>query len=257
MCLEFFGHDLSKAVPAIVETKNYLDGRRDVLLAGLEHLDDRYVRAVNYSTKAARRERPKMVLLVDIAGDDENAVAEAASQVVRLANARDAEGFIAVSPEARKRFWADRARTAAIAAHTNAFKINEDVVIPLERLAEYAEGIERINIEHSIQNKLGIIDAVRDYVATLASCPAYRPDTENIEEADAILSGKERAALDLLDHAQARWQKLLTAARRTGRATSRASRQCSALASSLVIACSTCCCVRICESPIVLKLNAH
>ena len=211
VCLEFFGHDLSKAVPAIVETKNYLDGRRDVLLAGLEHLDDRYVRAVNYSTKSARRERPKMVLLVDIAGNDENAVAEAASHVVRLANARDAEGFIAVSPEARKRFWADRARTAAIAAHTNAFKINEDVVIPLERLAEYAEGIERINIEHSIQNKLGIIDAVRDYVATLASCPAYRPDTENIEEADAILSGKERAALDLLDHAQARWQKLLTA----------------------------------------------
>jgi FAD/FMN-containing dehydrogenase/Fe-S oxidoreductase len=209
VCLEFFGHDLGKAVPAIVETKNYLDERGDVLLAGLEHLDERYVRAVNYSTKAARRERPKMVLLVDIAGDEEQAVAEAASQVVRLANARDAEGFIAVSPEARRRFWADRARTAAIAAHTNAFKINEDVVIPLERLAEYAEGIERINIEHSIQNKLHIIDAVRDYVATLTSCPAYRPDTENTEEADAILASKERAALDLLDHTQARWQKLL------------------------------------------------
>ena len=89
--------------------------RFEQLTAGLEHLDDRYVRAVNYSTKAARRERPKMVLLVDIAADDENAVAEAASQVVRLANARDAEGFIAVSPEARRRFWADRARTAAIA----------------------------------------------------------------------------------------------------------------------------------------------
>jgi FAD/FMN-containing dehydrogenase/Fe-S oxidoreductase len=210
VCLEFFGHDLSKAVPAIVETKDYLDGRRDVLLAGLEHLDDRYVRAVNYSTKAARRERPKMVLLVDIASDNEQAVAEAASQVVRLANARDAEGFIAVSPEARRRFWVDRARTAAIAAHTNAFKINEDVVIPLERLAEYAEGIERINIEQSIQNKLRILDAVRDYVATLASCPAYRPDTENLEEANALLSGKERAALDLLDQVQARWQKLLT-----------------------------------------------
>ena len=209
VCLEFFGHDLSKAVPAIVETKNYLDGRRDVLLAGLEHLDDRYVRAVNYSTKAARRERPKMVLLVDIAGDDENAVAESASQVVRLANARDAEGFIAVSPEARRRFWADRARTAAIAAHTNAFKINEDVVIPLERLADYAEGIERINIEQSFLNKLCIIDAVRDYVATLASCPAYRPDTENIEEADAMLSGKERSALDLLDQVQTRWRTLL------------------------------------------------
>ena len=42
--------------------------------------------------------------------------------------------FIAISPEARKTFWLDRSRTAAIAKHTNAFKINEDVVIPLERL---------------------------------------------------------------------------------------------------------------------------
>ena len=52
---------------------------------------------------------------------------------------------------------------------------------------------------------------MRDYVATLASCPAYRPSTENIEEADAILSGKEHAALDLLDRSRTRWQKLLAA----------------------------------------------
>ena len=45
--------------------------------------------------------------------------------------------------EARKKFWLDRARTAAIARHTNAFKINEDVVIPLERLGDYTDGIER------------------------------------------------------------------------------------------------------------------
>ena len=48
-------------------------------------------------------------------------------------------------------------RTAAISAHTNAFKINEDVVIPLDRLAEYSRGIERINIEQSIANKLEIL----------------------------------------------------------------------------------------------------
>jgi FAD/FMN-containing dehydrogenase/Fe-S oxidoreductase len=210
VCLEFFGHDLGKAVPAIVETKNYLDRHPDVLLAGLEHLDERYVRAVNYSTKAARRERPKMVLLIDIASNDENAVGTAASEVVRLANARDAEGFIAASPEARRRFWADRARTAAIAAHTNAFKINEDVVIPLARLAEYSEGIERINIEQSIHNKLRIIEAVRDYVATLATCPTYRPPIESAEEADAILEGKVRNAYELLDRVQARWQVLLS-----------------------------------------------
>jgi FAD/FMN-containing dehydrogenase len=70
-----------------------------------------------------------MVLLIDVVSDDEVAVGEAASKIVRLANARGGEGFIAVAAETRKKFWLDRARTAAIAAHTNAFKINEDVVI--------------------------------------------------------------------------------------------------------------------------------
>ena len=120
------------------------------MLAGLEHLDERYVKAVGYATKAKRHGRPKMVLLGDIVGDDDNAVAKAASDVVRIANLRGGEGFIAVSAEARKRFWLDRARTAAIARHTNAFKINEDVVIPLPRLGDYTDGIERINIELSL-----------------------------------------------------------------------------------------------------------
>ncbi|MGW8311406.1 MAG: DUF3683 domain-containing protein, partial [Thiogranum sp.] len=105
LCLEFFGTDLSRAVPAIVESKRYLDGRQDVVLSGLEHLDERYLRAVKYSTKAPRRELPKMVLLIDVAGDDQDAVADAASAVVRLASRRGGEGFIAVSPEARRQFW--------------------------------------------------------------------------------------------------------------------------------------------------------
>ena len=66
------------------------------------------------------------------------AVGEAASHIVRLCNARvRREGFIAVTPEARKKFWLDRSRTAAISRHTNAFKINEDVVIPLPRMGDY------------------------------------------------------------------------------------------------------------------------
>lgn len=46
-----------------------------------------------------------MVLIGDIVGDDEDAVAAAASEVVRLANTRHGEGFVAVSAEARKKFW--------------------------------------------------------------------------------------------------------------------------------------------------------
>ncbi len=209
VCLEFFGSDLSRAVPAIVETKDYLDARDGVVLSGLEHLDERYVRAVKYSTKAPRRELPKMVLVMDIAGDNEAAVAEAASAVVRLANQRGGEGFIAASPEARRQFWLDRARTAAIAAHTNAFKINEDVVIPLDRLPEYNEGIERINIEYSIRNKLAMIGAVRDYLGGMLPELNQQDDYEDSEENRAILADKQRAACEHLDAVSERWKALL------------------------------------------------
>ena len=110
-----------------------------------------------------------MVLVGDIVGDDADAVARATSEVVRIANSRSGEGFVAVSPEARKKFWLDRKRTAAISKHTNAFKINEDVVIPLPRMAEYTDGIERINIELSLRNKLKLADALEAFFAA-ATC---------------------------------------------------------------------------------------
>jgi len=98
-----------------------------------------------------------MVLVGDIVGADDAAVAHATSDVVRMANARTGEGFVAVSAEARKNFWLDRAKTAAISRHTNAFKLNEDVVIPLPRMGEYTDAIERLNIELSIENKLELL----------------------------------------------------------------------------------------------------
>src|SRR5450830_1183385 len=165
VCLEFFGQ-ARDAIPSIVEIKNYLDAetkKGGAILAGLEHLDERYLRAVGYATKSKRGVLPKMVLIGDIVGDDENAVAQAASEVIRMANNRVGEGFVAISPEARKKFWLDRSRTAAIAKHTNAFKINEDVVIPLNRMGEYTDGIERINIELSIKNKLQFLDELNAF----------------------------------------------------------------------------------------------
>ena len=210
VCLEFFGQ-VRDSTPAIIEIKRYLDARPGgAILAGLEHLDERYVKAVGYATKAKRHGRPKMVLIGDIVGEDESAVARAASEVVRLCNARGAEGFIAVSPEMRKKFWLDRARTAAIAKHTNAFKINEDVVIPLERLGDYTDGIERINIELSIANKLALCDALARFFADPVPETLWTSDAD----ADATPSAEQLAAkLDearaLVSGVRARWQHLL------------------------------------------------
>lgn len=210
VCLEFFDPDLQLAVPAIVETRDYLDEHDGVTLAGMEHLDERYVRAIQYSTKAPRADLPKMVLLIDIAGDDAAVVAEASSAIVRMANARGAEGFVAISPDARKRFWLDRTRTAAIAAHTNAFKINEDVVIPLSGLAQYSEEIERINIELSTANKLKMVDEVLDYIRGDMSEARHATGFDDTDESHVIMEAKKQAAISQLQTSRQRWQVIIS-----------------------------------------------
>jgi FAD/FMN-containing dehydrogenase/Fe-S oxidoreductase len=218
VCLEFFGNP-TECVPSIVEIKDYLFEEMKqpggAILAGLEHLDDRYLRAVGYATKSKRNVGgsglPKMVLIGDIVGDDEDRVARATSEVIRLANARSGEGFVAVSADARKKFWADRKRTAAIAKHTNAFKVNEDVVIPLPRMGEYTLGIERINIELSMRNKLALLDAFDEFFAAgnlpisnflgKADDPSELPSPEQLTE-------KVQAAQALLAQVRERWQFL-------------------------------------------------
>ena len=201
VCLEFFGQ-VKEAVPTIVEIKSFLDGHEHARLAGLEHLDERYLKAVGYATKSRRNQRPKMVLIGDIVSDNENAAMEAASAVIRLANARHGEGFVAVTADARKKFWLDRARTAAIAKHTNAFKINEDVVIPLDRLGDYSDGIEHINIELSLKNKLRLVEALIQFVQGRLPLDA---DDDKISSEELIGSTRQDA-LDLLHAVGARWK---------------------------------------------------
>ena len=221
VCLEFFGN-AKDAVPSIVEIKDYMfglargwkEGEPRVLLAGLEHLDDRYLKAVGYATKSKRGHAagaggvsglPKMVLFGDIVGDDADAVARVTSEVVRIANSRSGEGFIAISPEARKKFWLDRKRTAAISKHTNAFKINEDVVIPLPRMGEYTEGIERINIELSLANKLALVDRLEAFFAT-GNLPLGRSDDAGAIASAELLEDRVQQALALLREVGGQWR---------------------------------------------------
>ena len=194
ICLEFFGNDLKKAVSTIVDIINLAESNNDILLSGLEHLDERYVKAVGYTTKAARAELPRMILLIDLSSENEEQLIKVTGDIVSLARQRDAEGFIAASAEARHSFWIDRSRTAAIAAHTNAFKINEDVVIPLPRLAEYTDGIERINIIQSTRNKLAIIHAVEEYLSSTAVEDIDISDFGDSDESHAIIEAKLSAA---------------------------------------------------------------
>ena len=211
VCMEFFGH-AREAVPSIVEIKDFMfaeQKRTGTVMAGLEHLDDRYLRAVGYSTKSKRGGFPKMVLIGDIAGDNADDVAKATSQIVRIANSRSGEGFIAISPEARKKFWLDRKKTAAISRHTNAFKVNEDVVIPLPRMAEYTDGIERINIELSLRNKLKLCRELEDFLER-GKLPLGKQDEANEIASADLLEDRVAQALAVVREVRVQWQGWLT-----------------------------------------------
>ena len=84
--MEFFG-TVATATPFIVEIRDFLLAHDSVRLAGLEHLDWRYVRTVSYTTKAAGKGRPKMVLLADVVSDDKAAVEAAAEHNYEIGRA--------------------------------------------------------------------------------------------------------------------------------------------------------------------------
>ncbi len=210
VCMEFYSDDIRYSVESIVEVKDFIKQHSGVVLSGLEHLDERYIKAVNYSAKADRQQLPKMLLIADISSDDEPLLEKVVSGIDPLLKGRDVESFIAKSPQARKLFWADRARTAAIAAHTNAFKINEDVVIPLENLGEYSYGIARINLELELQNKIDIAVQIKQFIKQESlSFIGQHQQLEGSDEQTAIWSNKKNNAILLIDGVLGYWQKSL------------------------------------------------
>ncbi len=162
LCLEFFGTDMKEAAQVILALSRAFPDRGEETLQALEHFDDEYVAAIDYKVKAGRPARPKAVLLIDLVG-------RAPEQIERgLATFRellgpypDTEVFVAKDGTEAELFWSDRKKLGAIAKRTNAFKLNEDVVLPLERLAEFASFIEDLNVVEERHNHRAVAEALR------------------------------------------------------------------------------------------------
>ncbi|MDT8376689.1 MAG: DUF3683 domain-containing protein [Mariprofundaceae bacterium] len=212
VCCEFFGQKLDDATQALVGIKTHVDATAGAFLEGFEHFDEKYVKAINYVSKSSRRERPRVVLLMDVSGDDEGVVSKAGADICRIASQGGGEGFVAISSADRGRFWGDRGRMAAIARHTRAFKLNEDVVIPLPRLSEYNDFVEHLNIENSIANKLEIVTAIGDYLnrtrERLDSDNQLVREELNLED-DIYLANKIEESLRVVETAWHNWQQML------------------------------------------------
>jgi FAD/FMN-containing dehydrogenase/Fe-S oxidoreductase len=150
LCLEFFGADMEEASRVILELSRAFPfpNAGQEALSALEHFDDQYVRAIQYTVKAPRAETPRAVLLIDVVGHSP-AQAERGVATIRAIQDRHPNTLLFEARDAAegKRFWADRKKLGAIARRTNAFKMNEDVVLPLTSLARFAGFIDGLNVE--------------------------------------------------------------------------------------------------------------
>ncbi len=164
ICLEFFGTNLINASRAIVEIRESFRRNEAVYLTALEHFDDKYVKAINYRNKSARSEFPKAVLLIDIESNDYDKLDRASTLIIDMVRQYNTEGFLADTEEKRELFWTDRKNLGAIARHTNAFKLNEDIVIPVESLPEFSDFIDRLNLQKEMENNCAIIDEVSEFL---------------------------------------------------------------------------------------------
>lgn len=164
ICLEFFGNNLINASKAIVDILAYFDKGKKSYLTALEHFDEKYVAAINYRNKSDRGEVPKAVLLVDIEGNDEKSLNLECAEISKMVIQYNTESFIASEESAREAFWKDRKNLGAISKHTNAFKLNEDVVIPIESLPQFADFIEMLNMQKELQNSAEMISDIKEYL---------------------------------------------------------------------------------------------
>ncbi len=196
-CLEFYGQDMDEASHVIVAISDTFKDRGKEALIALEHFDEEYIKAIQYKSKAARSTHPKAVLLIDMVGHTADQVLNGKKTLEELLIPyKNTELFTAQDSDEAERFWRDRKRLGAIAARTNAFKLNEDIVLPLHALAEFTRFVDQYNIEEDIYNKKQVIHHISEYLRTAE--PIEDPDwlEAKIPKADE-LCGKTLEKLDL------------------------------------------------------------
>jgi FAD/FMN-containing dehydrogenase/Fe-S oxidoreductase len=169
LCLEFFGPDFDEASRVILELSRAfpLPAEDQEALLALEHFDDEYIRAIGYKVKAARAQTPRAVLLIDVAGNSAEQASHGVERIrALLAGHPNTLLFVARDGAEAQRFWADRKKLGAIARRTNAFKMNEDIVLPLDALAEFAHFVDDVNTEEEHYSQLDFAERAEEILTT-------------------------------------------------------------------------------------------
>ena len=153
MALEFFGRSMRPAavvVRELVALRNKIREEGDYArISALEEFNAKYVQAIDYQTKSTQYEgQPISVIIVQVDGDDPYLLDKCVNDIVDVVDRQEFVDIAVARDEAEgERFWEDRHRLSLIAKRTSGFKINEDVVIPITRIPDFAQFLEQVNLE--------------------------------------------------------------------------------------------------------------
>jgi glycolate oxidase subunit GlcD len=132
----------SDAVAAITKAQ--------LMPAAIEFLDRAAMRAVARTGVASFPEDAGALLIVEVEGDASTVAAEAEAVHGALAGAQAQRVETAADAAEAKRLWAARKAISAAVAAVMVGKVNEDVVVPRDRIAELVAHTEVLGEEHQV-----------------------------------------------------------------------------------------------------------
>ena len=193
MCLEFYGNSMRNAMYVIKDIVALRDEIRKegdlVKLSALEEFGIKYVQAIEYSKKSNIFDGiPISVLIIQLDSTDEDAVFDAVRRIVDICGKYDnVDSFVAADAQQAEVFWHDRHQLSAISKRTSGFKLNEDIVIPLEVIPDFSDFLEEQNLYY-------LAIAYREALQQVQLLPGIEVDDEFIrmemDVASSIIKGK-------------------------------------------------------------------
>ncbi|MFZ5427595.1 MAG: FAD-binding and (Fe-S)-binding domain-containing protein [Thermodesulfobacteriota bacterium] len=176
LVLEFFGRSMHNAmltIQGVVALRDKIRAEGDLVkISALEEFNAKYVKAIEYQKKSSAHEGdPISVLTLQLDGNDLPALDKAVADIVAIAEKHEGvDAFVARDEKEAELFWEDRHKLSAIAKRTSGFKINEDVVIPLEVIPDFSDFLEELNL-------LYLAKAYRKALQEVTRLPGF-PDSD-------------------------------------------------------------------------------
>lgn len=153
MVLEFYGpsmHTAAVVVRELVKLRNRIRGEGDYAhLSALEEFNAKYVQAIEYKPKSQKFDGlPISVIILQVDGDEPWLLDKCVNDIVAVVRQQEnVDIIVAHGKREADLFWEDRHKLSAIAKRTSGFKLNEDVVIPVDKIPNFALFLEQVNLE--------------------------------------------------------------------------------------------------------------